>query len=277
MSVNEIRNVGFIGQSGVGKTTLIERLLYESHETSHLGSVKQGDTVTDFDPQSIQYQHSIEATPVTMAWHKHRMNIIDTPGIPELLGRTYSVFPAFETSALVFDANTPLNQVSDLLFEFSRNQKKCQMIIINKLDLNPRLLASFVSEITEHFGGGCLPINLPADDGSCVIDCYFEPEFDQPTLFDSVSSTHEQLIDQIIEVDEELMELYLEQGSALSPNQLHDPFEEALRTGHVIPICFVSAETGAGIELLLRTLAEIMPMPEEGNPPLLERWQADTS
>ena len=271
MSVNEIRNIAFVGQSGVGKTTLIERLLFDSHETSHLGSVNQGDTVTDFDPQSIHYQHSIEATPATLAWHKHRMNIIDTPGLPELLGRSLSIFPAVETSALVFDVNTPLNQVSDRLFEFSKEQQKCQMIIINKLDLSPNQLEMFVAEIADHFGSNCLPINLPSADGGSVIDCYYEPDYDTPTLFDSVESAHERLIDQIIEVDEELMELYLEQGSALSPHQLHDPFEEALRTGHVIPICFVSAETGAGTELLLHTLAEIMPMPDEGNPPLLEK------
>ncbi len=88
------------------------------------------------------------------------------------------------------------------------------------------------------------------------------------TLLATVDEAHETLIDQVIEVDEELMELYLEQGSELTAEQLHDPFEEALRTGHVIPVCFVSAQTGAGVELLL---AEIMPMPNEGNPPLLER------
>lgn len=271
MSVNEIRNIGFVGQSGVGKTTLVERLLYEAHATTHLGSVQQGDTVTDFDDQSIQYQHSIEATSVALAWHKHRMNIIDTPGIPELLGRSLSIFPAVETSALVLDANTPLNQVSERLFEFSRQQQKCQMIIINKMDLNPNLLADFVAQLSTHFGSCCLPINLPSQDCSSVVDCYFAPDNDQPTLFDSVSEAHERLIDQIIEVDEELMELYLEQGSALSPEQLHDPFEEALRTGHVIPVCFVSADSGVGIDMLLRTMAEIMPLPEEGNPPLLEK------
>ncbi|MEF1338289.1 elongation factor G, partial [Vibrio rotiferianus] len=99
----------------------------------------------------------------------------------------------------------------------------------------------------------------------------FEPEIERETLLSQVDEAHETLIDQVIEVDEELMELYLEQGSELTPEQLHDPFEEALRTGHVIPICFVSSETGAGVELLLRTLAEIMPMPNEGNPPLLEK------
>ncbi|TOE88467.1 hypothetical protein CGJ35_27120, partial [Vibrio parahaemolyticus] len=87
--------------------------------------------------------------------------------------------------------------------------------------------------------------------GESVVDCYFEPELGRETLLATVDEAHETLIDQVIEVDEELMELYLEQGSELTAEQLHDPFEEALRTGHVIPVCFVSAQTGAGVELLL--------------------------
>ncbi|WP_375748267.1 elongation factor G [Vibrio sp. HN007] len=268
---NRIRNIAFVGQTGTGKTSLVERLLFEAKATTSLGSVDSGDTVTDFDAQSIQYHHSIEATPVTLTHNKHRMNIIDTPGQAELLGRTFSIFPAVETTALVLDANTPLSQVSDRLFEFGKEQQKCQMIVINKVDQNPNKTLELVSEIQDRFGDCCLPINLPSEDGASVVDCYFEPEYDKPTLFDDVTSVHEQLVDQVIEVDEELMELYLEQGSELSPNQLHDPFEEALRTGHIVPICFVSSETNVGIELLLKTLGEIMPMPIEGNPPLLEK------
>ncbi|MBY5946437.1 elongation factor G [Photobacterium rosenbergii] len=271
MSMNEIRNIAIVGQSGVGKTTLVERLLFESECTTHLGNVKEGDTVTDFDDQSIHYQHSIEATPAALCWQKHRLNVIDTPGLPELLGRSLSIYPAVETCALVFDANTPLNQVSEKLFNFAKSQQKCQMIIINKVDLNPDKTPQLLQEVQAHFGQECLPINLPSQDGQSIVDCYFSPKYDAATLFDSVEAAHEQLIDQVIEVDEDLMELYLEQGSSLTPEQLHDPFEEALRTGHVIPVCFVSAETGQGVSLLLQTLAEIMPMPAEGNPPMLEK------
>ena len=271
MPINKIRNIAFVGQTGTGKTTLVEKLLFTCEATHHLGSVEKGDTVTDFDPQSIQYQHSIEATPVALNWNKHRLNIIDTPGQSELLGRTISVFPSVETSALIIDPQTPLNQTSDRLFAFAQEQQKCQMIIINKLDSHGNQLQRLMDSIAEHFGDKCLPINLPSPDGQTVVDCYFEPELEREALLAKVSEAHETLIDQVIEVDEALMELYLEQGSELTAEQLHDPFEEALRTGHVIPICFVSAQTGAGIELLLRTLAEIMPMPNEGNPPLLEK------
>ncbi|HAT8518729.1 TPA: elongation factor G [Vibrio vulnificus] len=271
MPINKIRNIAFVGQSGSGKTTLIEKLLFACDATTHLGSIEKGDTVTDFDDQSIQYQHSIEATPVALSWQKHRLNIIDTPGLSELLGRSLSVFPAVETSVLVLDPQMPLTQVTDKLFQFAQQQKKCQMIIINKLDNHGQQLERLLAEIQDHFGSNCLPINLPSADGNEVVDCFFEPQYQQATLLSSVEAAHETLIDQVVEVDEELMELYLEQGSELTPAQLHDPFEEALRTGHVVPICFASAQTGAGIELLLRTLAELMPMPNEGNPPLLQK------
>ncbi|EGR9005953.1 elongation factor G [Vibrio vulnificus] len=271
MPINKIRNIAFVGQSGSGKTTLIEKLLFACDATTHLGSIEKGDTVTDFDDQSIQYQHSIEATPVALSWQKHRLNIIDTPGLSELLGRSLSVFPAVETSVLVLDPQMPLTQVTDKLFQFAQQQKKCQMIIINKLDNYGNQLEKLLDEIQDHFGSNCLPINLPSADGNEVVDCFFEPQYQQTTLLSSVEAAHETLIDQVVEVDEELMELYLEQGSELTPAQLHDPFEEALRTGHVVPICFASAQTGAGIELLLRTLAELMPMPNEGNPPLLQK------
>lgn len=271
MSQHEIRNIAFVGQTGTGKTSLIERLLFESHSSTRLGHVEDGDTITDFDDQSIHYQHSVEATPVTLSWHKHQMNFIDTPGQAELLGRTLSIFPAVETSAIVLDASMPINQVSERLFKFAQEQKKCQMIIVNKIDQHPEKLESLLENIAQRFGTQCMPINLPGITPAEVVDCYFEPNTEQVTLFSSVDEAHELLIDQVVEVDEQLMELYLEQGSELTPEQLHDPFEEGLRTGHVIPICFVSSDTGAGCELLLRTLAEIMPMPDEGNPPLLEK------
>lgn len=271
MSQHEIRNIAFVGQTGTGKTSLVERLLFESHAINNLGHVEDGDTITDFDDQSIHYQHSVEATPVTLSWHNHQMNFIDTPGQAELLGRTLSIFPAVETSALVLDAGSSINQVSERLFKFAKEQKKCQMVIINKIDQHPDKLLALLEEVEQRFGAQCLPINLPSDKPAEVIDCYFEPNPEQTTLFSGVDEAHELLVDQVVEMDESLMELYLEQGSELTPEQLHDPFEKALRTGHVVPVCFVSSDTGAGCKLLLRTLAEIMPMPDEGNPPMLEK------
>ncbi|MEJ2258757.1 MAG: elongation factor G, partial [Woeseiaceae bacterium] len=94
-----------------------------------------------------------------------------------------------------------------------------------------------------------------------------QPEGDE-TAFSSVSEAHTQSVDQVVEVDEQLMELYLEQGEELEPAQLHDPFEKALREEHLVPVCFVSAETGVGIRQLLQIFERLMPNPTEANPPM---------
>ncbi|HEX5421485.1 MAG TPA: elongation factor G, partial [Gammaproteobacteria bacterium] len=104
--------------------------------------------------------------------------------------------------------------------------------------------------------------------GDAVADCFFEPADATPD-FSSCAAAHTEIRDRIIELDDALMELYLEQGEEISLQQLHDPFERALRRGHLVPVCFVSAETGAGLRQLLRVFSQLMPSPLEGNPPEL--------
>jgi elongation factor G len=110
-----------------------------------------------------------------------------------------------------------------------------------------------------------LPINLPSDGGKAVVDCFFNPSGSAD--FSSVEEAHTRIIDQVVEVDEDLMTVYLDQGD-VSPQQLHDPFEKALRESHLIPVCFVSARSGAGIGELLDVFSNLMPNPKEGNPPV---------
>ncbi|MCB1803667.1 MAG: elongation factor G, partial [Candidatus Competibacteraceae bacterium] len=94
--------------------------------------------------------------------------------------------------------------------------------------------------------------------------------------FGSVSDAHTAIIDQVIEMNEELMELYLEEGEEVDPSKLHDTFELALREGHLVPICFVSARTGAGVPELLDIFAKMLPSPLEGNPEPFYKGSGDT-
>jgi elongation factor G len=140
------------------------------------------------------------------------------------------------------------------------------MIIINKIDAEGVNLDKLLADIRDAFGPECLPLNLPSAEGDGVVDCFFQPEGAE-TAFSDVATAHTQIVDQVVEVDDELMELYLEQGEELAPEQLHDPFEKALRSGHLIPVCFTSARTGAGVRQLLNIFERLMPNPMEGNPP----------
>jgi len=263
-SADAIRNVALVGQSGCGKTTLVEALLHQAGVIGVPGDVEKGNTVCDSSPLEKAYCHSLSSSIVSFDHDTLHINIIDTPGMPDFIGQSIAAFPAVETVAVVVDAATGIEPVSRRMLEWAAARKLCRMIIINRIDAKGTNLEALVESIREEFGPECLPLNLPAGDGEQVVDCFFSP--DGESDFSSVADAHRRIIDQVVEVDEALMERYLEQGQELAPEQLHAPFEQALREGHLVPICFVSARTGAGIPQLLEVFERLMPNPLEGNP-----------
>jgi elongation factor G len=261
-----IRNVGLVGQAGTGKTLLLESLLLEAGAIRSKGNLQRGTTVSDCDEQERRLQHSLDTAICGFDRGKTHVNIIDTPGYPDFLGRTYSVLEAVETAAVVVSATNGIDTVTQRLMDFAQDRQLCRLVIINKIDCRDAKPAHVLQQIREIFGTACLPLNLPADSGTAVVDCFFQAR-GRPADFSTVEAAHTQIIDQVIELDERLMALYLEQGEDVSPEQLHDPFEQALREGHLVPVCFVSAETGVGVPELLNIFERLMPNPAEGNPP----------
>jgi elongation factor G len=261
-----IRNIALVGAAGAGKTLLAESLLLQAGATRTKGSLARGSTVSDFDSQEKVLQHSLDPTVLTFDFDSTRIHLLDTPGYPDLLGRTLSVLEAVEAVAVVVSAAGGADAVTRRLMEFASDRGLCRLIVINKIDSREAKTADVLAQIREAFGPECLPLNLPAGGGQGVVDCFFQPH-GSAADFSSVELAHTQLVDQVVELDEQLMAVYLEQGEEISPEQLHDPFEQALREGHLVPVCFTSAETGAGVAELLQVFARLMPNPAEGNPP----------
>jgi elongation factor G len=273
-STSDIRNVCLVGPSGAGKTQLAEVLLHAGGAIPEIGSVNKGTTVSDHTDRERDLGHSQYTSLCHLDHGGVHVNLIDTPGYRDFFGRALSVLPAVETAAVVINAQSGVEMVARKMMQAAHDQQLCRMIIVNKIDLEGVDLEALLEEIREAFGTECLPLNLPSADGSKVVDCFFQPEGDE-TAFSDVTTAHTQLVDQVVEVDDELMELYLEQGEELEPEQLHDPFEKALREEHLIPVCFVSAETGAGIKQLLNIVERLMPNPMEGNPPTFLKGEGD--
>jgi elongation factor G len=260
-----IRNIALVGQAGAGKTSLLETLLMQAGATRSRGSLARGTTVSDFDPQEKRLQHSLDTAICSFDYNATHINLIDTPGYADFLGKSLSVLEAVEAVAVVVSAVSGVDTLTERLMEFARERALCRLIIVNKIDSRDAHCQDVLQSLRETFGGECLPLNLPAG-GDGVVDCFFQPR-GRATDFSSVEAAHTQIIDQVVELDEQLMALYLEQGEELSPEQLHDPFEQALREGHLVPVCFVSAESGAGVAELLQVFERLMPNPAEGNPP----------
>lgn len=267
-TTDAIRNLVLAGHAGAGKTTLVEALLARSGAIGSAGTIEKGTTICDFDELEKSHGHSLETALVHFDYQGSHINLIDTPGIADCLGRTLAVLPAAETCAVVIDAAVGIEPVTQRVLEAAAQRRQERMLIINHIDAAGVDMAALLDRIRATVGPECLPLNLPAGQGSRVVDCFFEPVADTPD-FSSVEAAHTQIVDQVVELDEALMAQYLEQDQSLTPEQLHAPFEAALRAGHLIPVCFVSAATGAGIDALLRVFTTLMPSPREGNPPPL--------
>ncbi len=271
-SPEAIRTIALAGHGGSGKTTLAEALLAKAGAISSPGSVEKGTTVCDFEPLEKQYQHSINASAVHLQYRDTRVHLIDTPGLPDFIGRAIGALPAVETAAIVVNAQNGIEMITSRMMQWAGQRNLCRMIIINKIDAENVDLPGLLAKLQAAFGKECLPINLPAGGGKRVVDCFFNPAGESD--FSSVAEAHSSLVDQVVEVDEELMAKYLEKGE-VAPEELHAPFEKALREGHLIPVCFVSARNGAGVAELLDVFVKLMPNPTEGNPPQLLKGEGE--
>lgn len=268
-SPDAIRTVALLGHAGCGKTSLVEALLHKGGALHMPGSVERGTTVCDFDPLERKYHHSLTTAVAHLHYLDTRVYLLDTPGYPDFSGLSMSALAAVETAAIVINAQTGIEMTTRRMMAWAQARKLCRMIVVNGIDKEKVDLPKLLADIQEAFGKECLPINLPAGRGGEVVDCFFNPAGEADFL--SVASAHEALVDQVVEIDPKLMELYLEQGEQIAPEQLHAPFERALREGHLVPICFTSAASGAGVAELLDVFVRLLPNPAEGNPPLFYR------
>jgi len=263
-NTDAIRTVALVGHGAAGKTTLTEALLAKAGAISAPGTVESGNTVCDFDPLEKTYGHSLNSSLVNFAWRGVHVHAVDTPGYPDFSGQAISALAGVDTAAVVVNAQAGIELNTVRMMKWAAARNLCRMIVVNKIDAENVDLPAVLASIQEMFGKECLPINLPAQGGTRVVDCFFNP--DGESDFSSVKDAHGALVDQVVEVDEALMAVYLDKGE-VSPEELHAPFEKALREGHLIPVCFTSAKNGAGIAELLDILCKLAPNPAEGNAP----------
>ncbi|WP_202841226.1 elongation factor G [Luteimonas saliphila] len=274
-STQQVRNVALAGHPGAGKTTLFEALLHAGGTVQTAGTVERGNTVSDFDPIEKQRGHSIDAAIAGIDYRagadrSAHINLIDLPGYPEFRGPALSALGAVETAAIVVDATGGVEYGTRRMMERAKERGLCRAIVVSRIDAEGAEPGRVLDQLRDAFGPELLPLNLPADGATRVVDCFATADGDARDAVSDlgpVADWHRRILDQVVEINETVMDHYLDLGEeGLSGQELHDAFEQCLREGHLVPVCFASARTGVGVKALLDVATRLFPHPGEANP-----------
>ena len=252
----DIRNLAFIGAGGSGKTTLLEKLLNMAGATSRAGSIDDGNTVSDWDDDERERKQSLYATPTHFDWEGVRINAIDTPGALDFMAEAQSALAAVETAVVCVNAHDGVSVATRRLFRAARDQGLATVVVITRIDGENIQPEQLVSDIQGAIGERAVPLNLPDQFGagaSTVHDIFAQ---DLPENLQSAAANYvSQATDRVVEVDESLLETYLETGE-ISHDEMADAFPRALRQGNIVPVFHVSVDKEVGLKKLMHFFQE---------------------
>ncbi len=259
----QIRNVVLLGHLGAGKTTLAEAILHRCGAITRMGSIEAQSTTSDFEPEARAHGMSTAATLLFAIKDGCELNLIDTPGSPELVGPALATIPAVETALIVVNAASGIELGTRRFFHAAGEAGLARMIVVNKIDQAPQALPNLVRELREELGRGLCCINLPCKGGTDVIDCFDHDAGEAD--FGSVADEHKAMLESTIEIDDAALERYLS-GEPVDLTSLRRGFIEAMNRGHLVPILFTAAKAEVGIDDLLHIIVNEAPSPVAARP-----------
>lgn len=264
VNVADIRNVAFCGHGSCGKTTLVDRMLVKSGAVNANPSVEEGTSICDFDPEEKAHKYSIEASIVHLDHAGKRLHVIDTPGYPDFIGQTICSLRAVETAAIVVNAQSGLEVNTRRVFEEAGKAGVGRLIVISKMDADNIDFSSLIASIREMWGNHCVLLNVPLGHGHDlrgVASTLRVPQDTEGALQDP-HRIHEALIESIIEVDEGVMERYLE-GQPPTDEELSRLIVRAVTSGTLIPMVCCSTKMDIGVGELMDAIAQCCPSPSD--------------
>lgn len=277
---DHIRNIVLVGHQGSGKTSLAESMLLVSGKTRRLGTITEGNTVSDYHPSERERQMSIFSSLLHAEWKKHKINILDTPGYPDFVGEVVAAMRVADTAIFVMNAQEGIEVGTELAWSCATDNNKPSMFVINQIDRQHADVESLVGRIKERFGAGATVVQFPGTDGA-VVDVLLmklltfsadgKPSFsDIPAEFlERAEELHSALVEDIAVNDEELMELYFDKGG-LSEEEMRAGLREAMINRALFPIFCTTATSNVGVARLMSFIDNVAPSPEAMPPAPME-------
>src|SRR5437879_4547902 len=266
----QLRNVGLFSHGGAGKTTLSEALLFRAGAITRMGSVEDGNTTTDFDPEELKRQMSGSLAVAPLEWQGHKVNLIDTPGYADFYGEVSEAARVADSALILIDAVAGPQVGTDAVWK--RTAHLPRLLVINKMDRENSDYRSALDRLRERYGKGVVPLVFPigrADVLTGVVDllegkAYMAGSQNAQPIPDSEQATVDQLREMLVEsaceLDDDLINKYLE-GEEITPDELAHAISQGVREQKLFPVLATAGSKSIGLEPLLNSIVQLLPSP----------------
>ena len=253
IETGKIRNVGVVGHGGVGKTTLVEAMLFAAGAVTRLGRVDDGSTTTDFDPDEIKRKISINTSVAYCDWKGHRINLVDTPGYGDFIADARAGLRVVEAAVVVVDAVAGVQVQTEKVWKFATEYNLPRVVVINRLDRERADFFRTFEALGRRLKGRLVALHIPIGEESgfkgfvdlvkikAVAVAGGKPsEGDiQGDLADRAKEYREKLVEAAAETDDELLSKYLDEGSLGEPETLK-ALRAGIAEGKLVPVSSVA-------------------------------------
>lgn len=275
-AVSHIRNVAIIAHGGAGKTSLVESVLFNSGVIDRMGSVEEGNTVTDFEPEEIERKISISSAVAHCEWNGYSMNLIDTPGFINFVEDTRGCLRVADGAVIIVSGLSGVKAETEKIWKYACEFEIPRIVFVNKMDKENASFDMALGEIEKSFETSAVPVTMPVGAGAdfnTVVNLLTMKGFEYgggaakevPIPEGALGSAEEfrkQLIEKIAEADDVLLEKYLE-GGELTLDEVVKGLREGALTRRFTPVLCGSATRNIGVDLLLSAIETCLPSPEE--------------
>jgi elongation factor G len=286
---DKIRNVAVVGHGASGKTSLVDALAFVAGSSSRHGSVQQGTALTDYTPDEIERQYSINLALAYAEWNGVKINLIDTPGYLDFIGDTMAGVSASDTTLVVVSATAGVEVGTEKAWEYASERGVPRMFFLSLLDKENANFEKVYQDIREHLTPKVVPIEIPVGEGPSfhgIINLFSKKchmykkgtktgEYDEAEIPDEYQERFarysQELIETIATTDDTLLERYLG-GEEISREEAITAMKVGVARGEICPLLCGSAHLTYGTRALLSKLSELVPAPTERPAPVAETW-----
>jgi elongation factor G len=276
--VTQIRNVGIAGQGGGGKTSLADAMMFDSGATTRVGSVDDGSSLFDFEPEEVRRKLSLTTAFHHTTWKKNEVTIVDTPGYANFLADGLTSLCACHGVVYVLEATEGAVKVeAERVWNRAEQLRLPRVVFVSKMDRDNADSEAPLRELSESLQTKVIPIQLPighAENFRGVVDLVGMralisqadgslKEEDVPgDLAEAAREARERLMEAVAETNDELLEQYLESGE-LTAEQLAQALPAAVRGCRIFPAMYGSGSKNIAVPALLDAVVDFFPSPAE--------------